>query len=404
MTVLAPLEQAAGRSMAQVMPCAVQEPPLKILAYLSDLRGGGAERQCLTVLRELHAGGAVVELILHQLRGELIDQIPPGVRVVTLGGRRTRDDLVPLASYLRRNRPDILLANVDFTNIAATVAAALSATRTKVVITQHNSLSKAFATEGRQYRLVAPLYRLLAPFISAAVAVSDGIARELHSLGGLPERKIVTIYNAVIGPEFAERANMPAVHPWFEDGAGPVFITAGRLVPHKDHDVLLRAMALHRQNGGQGRLLVLGSGPLREHLEDLAHELRIAEAVDFLGFHDNPLPWFRRADLFVLSSRTEGFGIALAEAMGCGTPVISTDSGHGPAEILAHGRFGVLLPPGDPAAMAAALDTSAELRRRLPPAMLKARAAEFSHAASAASYLSLFRRLVPQHAMSRAGA
>ena len=91
-------------------------------------------------------------------------------------------------------------------------------------------------------------------------------------------------------------------------------------------------------------------------------------------------------------SRSEGFGIALAEAMGCGTPVISTD-GYGPSEIVDRGRYGVLVPPQNPTALATALGAAGEMRRRFPPESLKARAAEFSDAACASGYLSLFHRL-----------
>jgi glycosyltransferase involved in cell wall biosynthesis len=369
---------------------------LSVSIYLHDLSGGGVERQCMTLAREMQANGVAVSLILHQVRGQLVDQLPPGIGVVNLNRERTRHDVAPLARYLQRHRPDVLLANVDHMNIAAVISGVLSTASTKVVITQHNPLSGEFAAcEGWRYRLVAPLYRVLAPFISAAVGVSDGIARQLVKLGGLPERKVATIYNAVVGAGFEKRADMPVVHPWFGDGVGPIFVTAARLVPQKDHETLLRALALHRRNGS-GRLLVLGTGPLREHLENLAHELGIAGAVDFVGFQGNPLPWLRRADVFVLSSRSEGFGNVLAEAMGCGTPVISTDCEHGPAEILARGRYGVLVPPRDPGAMAAAMSAASDIRCRFAPDLLKARAADFSEAACLAGYMALFKRLVPQ--------
>lgn len=397
MTTLASLEcarQSAPEAVAPMLAGSDHLSQLRVLIYLNDLSGGGAERQCLTLARELMAQGVSVELILHRLRGELTDQMPTGMRVINMDRRRTRHDVWPLAQYVRRSRPDILLANVDHMNIVATLAGMLSRASTKVVITQHNVLTGKAATDGWHYHFVAPMYRALAPFVSAAVAVSDGIARELVSTCGVPPRKVVRIYNAVIDPEFGARANQPVTHPWFHDGRGPVFITAARLTPQKDQSTLLQAMALHVRNGGRGRLLILGTGPSRVSLEALVHELQIANSVDFVGFQSNPLPWFRSADLFVLSSRAEGFGIALAEAMGCGTPAVSTDSHHGPSEILGQGRYGVLVPPQDPPALAAALDDVAAIQGRFPPDMLKARAADFSNAACTNSYLSLFQRLV----------
>jgi glycosyltransferase involved in cell wall biosynthesis len=97
--------------------------------------------------------------------------------------------------------------------------------------------------------------------------------------------------------------------------------------------------------------------------------------VDLVGFQVNPDPSFRHSDVFGLSSRAEGFGIVMAEALGCGTPVISTGSGHGPSEILALGRHGILVPPKNPAAMAAALCAAGE-DPRFPPEPLKAGGAE----------------------------
>jgi glycosyltransferase involved in cell wall biosynthesis len=219
------------------------------------------------------------------------------------------------------------------------------------------------------------------------------VAGELERLAHLPRHKIAIIHNPVIGADFAARSQMRIDHPWLVPRDHAVFVSAGRLVPQKDHDTLIRAFALHRRRK-PSRLLILGNGDRREHLETLARELGVADAVDFLGFQANPLPYLRQADAFVLSSRSEGFGNVLVEALGCGTPAISTDCRHGPSEILDGGRYGALVPPLDPVAMAAAMDGIEALRRRCPPAMLRERAEAFTTTGSAARYHLLFRDLV----------
>jgi glycosyltransferase involved in cell wall biosynthesis len=143
---------------------------------------------------------------------------------------------------------------------------------------------------------------------------------------------------------------------------------------------------------------VLGSGPLEHELKALTESLDLTDAVDFMGFQSNALPYIRQADAFVLSSRCEGFGNVLVEAMGCGTPVISTRCDHGPAEILDNGQFGLLVAPGDPAELAAAMDEVAHLRTRFPAEVLRQRAGDFSYAACASRYMAMFKALAPNRA------
>jgi glycosyltransferase involved in cell wall biosynthesis len=372
--------------------------PLRIAIYMRDLAGGGVERQAMTLAFELQSAGFSVVLVLHTISGELHKLIPPNIRVVDLHSRSTLHDIPRLVHFLRRERPSILLSNLDHNNVAAVIACQM-ATRTRVIICQHNAISSSFSGGLRwTYRLIPLLYRMLSPFMDAAVAVSQGVADELHAVAHIPRHKIKVIHNAVIDDDDCSRAEQPVTHRWLNNPEVPVFITAGRLVAVKDHEVLLRALALYRRSR-PARLLVLGTGPLRRHLEALTRELGVADAVDFLGFQENPLPYFRRADAFVLSSYSEGFGNVLVEAMGCGTPVISTDCPYGPAEILGHGRYGALVPPRCPEALADALDTGAALRERWTPGLLKARAAEFSTAACVAKYVELCQSLRPDGAV-----
>jgi glycosyltransferase involved in cell wall biosynthesis len=369
-----------------------------VAIYMHDLSGGGVERQSLIIAEEFRRSGIDVTLVLHRLRGELAQDVPSGLRIVDLESNRTLGDVVALMGFLRRNKPDILLSNLDLNNIAALLSKGLSFSRSKIVICQHNPISESFVNcENWMYRQVPNSYRTLKPLISRAVAVSAGVAEELVSLAGLAPENVVTINNPVIGPEFLCRSQEGAEHRWFGPGQRPVFVTAGRLVTQKDHQTMLKALALHRQRH-DSKLIMLGTGPLEAELRALAAELGINDSVDFAGFRPNALPFLRQADAFLLSSRCEGFGNVIVEAMGCGTPVISTRCAHGPGEILGNGQYGVLVEPRDPEAFAAAMDDVATLRQRFPSEVLRRRANDFSYTACADRYMDLFKVLAPHRA------
>jgi glycosyltransferase involved in cell wall biosynthesis len=371
--------------------------PVSVAIYMHDLRAGGVERQSLVIAEEFRRHGCVVTLVLHRLRGDLMDQVPPGLRIVDLRSSRTLMDVPRLARFLRAEKPDILLSNVDLNNVAALLAKAISFSSSKVVICQHNPISTSFILESKwTYRFLGLSYRLLSPLVSRAVGVSRGVAMELEQIAGLPHERVLTINNPVVGPDFRARCEEPADHPWFEQGLS-VFVTAGRMVPQKDHETMIRALAIHRQRF-DGRLIILGTGPLSDKLHALVAQLGLGRSVDFLGFRSNVLPYIRQAQAFVLSSRCEGFGNVIIEALGCGTPVISTRCEYGPAEILDEGRYGVLVETRNPAAMADAMDRVATLRERFPAEMLRQRAGEFSYAACASRYMGLFKSLAPHRA------
>jgi glycosyltransferase involved in cell wall biosynthesis len=371
---------------------------MSVAIYMHDLRAGGVERQSLIIAEEFRRYGVDVTLVLHRLEGDLIDKVPAGLRIVELRGSRTLMDVPRLAHFLRTEKPDILLSNVDLNNVAALLAKAISFSSSRVVICQHNPISTSFVLESNwMYRYLGFSYRMLSPLITSAVAVSEGVAAELARVTGLQSERVFTINNPVVGPDFEARCEEPADHPWFEQPRLPTFVTAGRMVTHKDQETMIRALAIHRRRF-DSRLVILGTGPLDQQLRELVAQLGLEQAVDFAGFRSNVLPYIRQADAFLLSSRCEGFGNVIVEALGCGTPVIATRCEYGPAEILDEGRYGVLVETRNPAAMAGAMDQVATLRDRFPAAMLRQRAGEFSYAACASRYMALFKSLTPHRA------
>ena len=364
---------------------------LHVALYLGDMSGGGAERMSLMLVEEFTRHGQRVDLLLHRARGENLKSVPAHVNLRAFNTRHTSHDLLPLARYLRRAQPDILIAGLNHNNIVAGMAVPLARGRTRLIMVQHNALSREVQQPDWRYRILPLAYRLVAPFTQAIVAVSTGVADDMARLTGITRGRFSVIHNPVIDPGFAARAAGPAAHRWLDSPGPALFITAGRLTAQKDHATLLEAFAIYRRTR-PGRLIILGSGEMLEATRQRAADLGLADDVDFPGFQPNPLPFYRYASAFLLSSRYEGFANVVVEALGCGLPVIATDCPYGPAEILQNGRYGVLVPVGDPAAMACAMAT--DLRAAFPQQMLRARAATFSSAAAGEAYLGLMHEVL----------
>lgn len=324
-----------------------------IAIFLPSLRGGGAERVMVTLANGFAARGHRVDLVLAQAEGPYLTEVAPAVRVVDLNKRRVMASLLPLVHYLRRERPDAMLSALNHANIVAILARKIARVPLRLVVSERNSLvSLGGGTRGRLFR---SLMRWCYPMADLVISVSRDGARELVTELGLPDRLVTAIPNPVPVEEIRARAAVPPDHPWLTPGSLPVALAVGRLEPQKDYPTLLRAFALLRRNR-KARLVILGEGSLRPALERQIHELGLNEFVALPGFQPNPFGWMAACDLYVMSSRYEGFPNSLVQAMACGARVVSTDCPTGPAEILEDGRWGRLVPVGDAEALAKALE------------------------------------------------
>ena len=180
-------------------------------------------------------------------------------------------------------------------------------------------------------------------------------------------------------------------HLWFPSAGSPIFISAGRLTRQKDFPTLLKAFQIVKAQLPNAKLVILGDGEDRNELEKLAQELENQNSVDLPGFVKNPFAMIARADAFILSSRWEGFGNVIVEALACGTPVISTDCPSGPAEILGNGAYGTLVPVGDAQSLAQAM--LREIAVPTPRNKLRDRANDFSIEKIVPEYLEAFHSI-----------
>lgn len=361
-----------------------------LAVYLPDLSGGGTERLHVGLAPVFRDAGMSVTLLLDQRRGELLESVPTGVAVEVLGASRQLKALPRLVAYLRQTPPDILVANTEHMNVMALLARRLAGASTRVVACQHNAFSAQAERPGWQFKVLPEVSRRILPLADAVVAVSQGVADDLTAAAQIDRGRVTVIYNGAIGSDFDARAAEPVAHRWVNT-TELLIVAVGRMVAQKDYPTLLEAFAIVAR-ARPARLVILGEGPLRDELAALASRLGISHQVDMPGFVANPLPTMREADVLVLASRFEGFGLVLAEALALGTPVVSADCPHGPAEILDGGRYGPLVPVADPAAMADAILSVVVM----PPnrETLRARGRCFTLAACAEGYLELFANLV----------
>jgi glycosyltransferase involved in cell wall biosynthesis len=360
---------------------------VKRLAVLVSLSGeGGVERMVLNLVRELASQpGLAVDLVLIREESRHLDDLPQAVNVVRLGVRHSALAVLPLASYLRRARPDALLAAKDRAGRAALRARALARVPTRVVIRLGTTLSEAIKDRSAlrrwfRYRPIRAAYR----HADAIIAVSEGVAADVLAIARLPPERVQVVRNPVVTADLARLAAADVAHPWLSDPAVPVVMGIGRLTRQKDFPTLIRAFAQLRRVR-PARLLILGEGADRAALLDLARTEGVAGDVALPGFQANPYPWLARARLFVLSSAWEGSPNALTEALALGVPVVSTDCRSGPRELLAGGRYGPLVPVGDAAALATAMNDV--LARPLPADELTSAVLDYGAERSARRYL-----------------
>jgi glycosyltransferase involved in cell wall biosynthesis len=337
----------------------------RLALFLPTLDDGGAERVMLQLAASFSARGRSVDLVVAVPGGPLDAQVPSGPRVVSLDASRTILALPALIRYLRRERPVVLLSTLEHANVLAVGAGAFARTGVPIVLREANVLLPAVEL-GRQARLVRGLMRHAYRAAHRIVAVSHGVAASLTEELGLEAGRIRTIYNPIVTAALHEKAAAPLEDPWFAPGAPPVVLGVGRLVPQKDFSTLLRAFAQLRA-GREARLVILGEGPERRPLEQLARELSVAADVKLPGYDHNPFRYMSRASVFVLSSLYEGLPGALIQAMACGCRVISTDGAGGAREVLDNGTIGPLVPSREPAALARGISALLEQARIGPP-------------------------------------
>lgn len=357
-----------------------------IAIVLPHLGGGGAERLHVYLANDWVTCGFSVEFILLRKEGELLSLLAPEIKVTDLGAARIRDALLPLAAYIRKTKPDVILAAMWPLTSAVVCSWLLSGMTGRLFISDHENLSYAYLGRNRiKSGYLKHLIRLTYPKATGVIAVSCGVKADLCALGGLSDKVVRVIYNPAATGASPDRISGVEREKLWGRGYKNHILAVGRLSEEKDFKTLICAFAL-LPGELHAKLVILGDGPSREELKSSVTELGLDERIALPGFVRDTYPMYRSADLFVLSSLWEGFGNVIVEALECGVPVVSTRCPGGPAEILEDGRYGLLVPVGDKVALAAAMVRS--LSEEHDREALMMRAQDFSVRKISDQYLS----------------
>ncbi len=367
---------------------------LNVLHVTWSLKTGGLEHLVVDLVRLGPEMGLKPMVAVLAQCGQLAEEVESlGAPLFSLGKRLGLDfRMVPrLRRIIARHKVQVVHAHNQGAMLYASLAALISGR--PMVATRHGTSRWAEDKPADlSYRLLSHLMGRLARYTVCVGRDSLRVAREVDHI---PDKRLCLIYNGVDpakfphGPEVRARARQELEL----DPGMPLIVHVGRLSPEKDQASLLQACARLQRDMDDFRLIILGDGDQREPLQALAANLGLSGQVRMPGSRPDVWRYLASADVFALSSLSEGISISLLEAMAAQLPVVATRVGGNP-EVVKDGESGLLVPPRNPEALAGALKRvlqDSALARSLGKAAASRVAGRFSLARMAADYAALYR-------------
>jgi glycosyltransferase involved in cell wall biosynthesis len=366
---------------------------MNVMIVCPTLAFGGAETVSVNLANEFVKKGVSVELIVFDDTGILRSEISKDVKLHALRYRKARFAVFGLYLHIAKRRPDYVISMLRAASTAVGISFRIPFLKSKLVIREASLYVPSENTGTFQARIESFILKLAYRSCDAFIANSEGTLKTFNNHKVLSKKTVVKVIgNPVLTDELEEQLQRPVRHPWFRDKRFKIIVSAGRLHEVKDQGNLIRAFKIVVQQIPEARLVIFGDGPERENLHGLIKVLELEDLVSLAGYEPRPVNYIAKADVFVLSSKREGFGNVIVEALVTGIPVISTDCPGNPGNLLGHGKYGILVPVGDSNALADAIKTV--LSGTVEPFTgAKLRAMEFSSDKIADTYLNFLRTL-----------
>ncbi len=321
---------------------------IKVCHLASGDLWAGAEVQLFALLKAMNSQPDIDLSLILLNEGKLAEQsrqLDIDVQVIDERTNSFWSIRRKLITVLRDRQIDILHSHRYKENLLAVLAKRQIGVR-KLVRTVHGLTEKPTKDKTLRERVISSCYRLLTHHkFDRIICVSHDIQTQLSQADR--QAHLVTIHNAVEVEILKPARPSSEIRDMFNLADDSLVIgTAGRMVPVKGYDLLLRAFKLIAQKEPRAFLLLAGDGPLKPELERLASALDLTDRIRFPGFCDDILSVVNSMDVFVMSSRHEGIPMGLLEAMALRRPIVVTSVG-GLTEVIENGVSGRLVTPGD---------------------------------------------------------
>ncbi|MDN3641071.1 glycosyltransferase [Lutimonas halocynthiae] len=325
----------------------------RIVFFLPNLNGGGAERVSVNYLRQLNSKNFEIFLILVKKNGDLLELIPKEIKIFELNSKSIITTLMSFKKIILKLNPDVLYSTLYRTNIAIYLTLIMGVSNVKVVLRSPNLPSVYYKNNNVSYifKLFLKLSFRRADLI---IAQTDEMKIDLISVFNLNSNKIKVLMNPIDKKLIEEQ--IEGSHYPYEKGFVNV-IAAGRIVYEKGFDVLIHSFKSVIEKNDRFRLYILGNDfeGYQNSLQHLINVEGLNDYIYFLGFKKDSFKYYFHSDLFVLSSRNEGMPNVVLENLYLNKPIIATKCLESIAKLIKDGKNGILVEVEDEVSMAEAI-------------------------------------------------
>ena len=310
------------------------------------MRTGGAERVLQQMLNYLMGGNSAfqVDLLLAKKEGILLKGLDGNINIVDFNKKHVRDCLIDLVGYLKINKPNVFISILDYVNIVASLAHIISRCNSKLILWEHSIIS--YHSKKTISKLWIIRYFLIRMFYNHAhkiITVSKGAKDDLISHYSINKQKIKIINNPIDIQSVISLSEAKVKVPCINYKNENYIVSVGRLATVKNYKLLIEAFSKLSKIFNY-KLVIIGDGPEYQNLQKQITGLNLENRIILTGFLENPYPLIKNANVFVISSKWEGFPLVLLEALALKRQIVSTDSPSGPREILDNGKLNLMVP------------------------------------------------------------